>query len=89
VYTYEAIYHDIVPDERIVSTYNMWMDGALISVSIATVDLKASGGGTALKYTEQGAFLDGLDQPSIREHGVRELYETLGNYLERERGARV
>ena len=31
------------------------------------------GNGTRLTYTEQAAFLDGLDQPKDREHGTREM----------------
>src|SRR5437762_9055794 len=38
-YSYEAHYHDIVPDERIVYTYDMYLNEARISVSLATVEL--------------------------------------------------
>src|SRR5262245_18694575 len=38
VYTYDALYQDIVPDERIVTTDRMRMDDTLISVSVATVE---------------------------------------------------
>jgi hypothetical protein len=34
-------------------------------------------------FTEQGAYLDGLDTPQLREHGTRELLEALGAELER------
>jgi uncharacterized protein YndB with AHSA1/START domain len=84
VYTYEAIYHDIVPNERIVTTYAMQMDGTPISASAATTELKATNSGTRLIYTEQGAFLDGLDKPEIREQGCRELFDSLGTFLQRE-----
>lgn len=73
VYKYEALYQDIITNNRIVATYNMWMDDALISVSVATTELHPEGNGTRLTYTEQGAFLDGLDQPKDREHGTREM----------------
>lgn len=82
VFKYIARYQDIVPDTRIVSTYNMWVDGALISVSVATVDLEPTRDGTKLTYTEQAAYLDGKDQPRFREHGVRELLvEKLARHL--------
>jgi uncharacterized protein YndB with AHSA1/START domain len=77
VHTYEARYHDIVPDERIVSTYDMYLDDTRISVSLATVEFKPAGAGTRLVYTEQGAFLDGHDIPAQREHGTRELLDNL------------
>jgi len=58
------------------------MDDDLISVSVATVDLVASGSETKLTYTEQGVFLDGKDEPHAREHGTREmLVKNLTAYL--------
>ena len=81
VYTYDARYQDIVPDERIVYSYDMHKNGARISVSLTTVVFEADGEGTRLAYTEQGVFLDGLDTPAAREHGTRELLDTLGGHL--------
>ncbi|MDQ6930615.1 MAG: SRPBCC family protein [Candidatus Eremiobacteraeota bacterium] len=83
VYKYEALYADIVPAARVVATYNMWLNEDLISVSVATTELQPDGPGTRLTYTEHGAFLDGLDEPHIREHGTRELFEKLSEYLQR------
>jgi uncharacterized protein YndB with AHSA1/START domain len=82
-YLYDACFQDIVPDERIITTYEMFMDDARISVSVATVELKAEGSATRLVFTEQGAFLDGLDTAAQREHGTRELLEALAAELER------
>jgi uncharacterized protein YndB with AHSA1/START domain len=82
--TFDALYQDIVPDQRIVTTYDMHMNGARISVSLATIELTPAGSGTRLVYTEQGAFLDGLDTPGAREHGTRELLEALDGYLQRQ-----
>lgn len=84
VFTYEAIYQDIVPDERIVYAYDMYTDEARISVSLGTVELKPAGAGTRLTYTEQGAYLDGLDTPSQREQGSGSLLDALGEELRRE-----
>lgn len=89
VHKYESTFADIVPDERIVSTYKMWKSDDLMSVSIATTELKDSGSGTKLTYTEQGVFLDGIDEPSIRKHGVLELFKALDSYLEKTAGAPV
>jgi uncharacterized protein YndB with AHSA1/START domain len=83
VFTYEARYQDIVPNERIVSTYDMCMDETRISVSLATVELKSEGAGTRLVYTEQAAFLDGHDAPDQRQHGTGELLDALGTELGR------
>jgi uncharacterized protein YndB with AHSA1/START domain len=85
VHRYEARFYDIVPDERIVSAYEMHLDGTRISVSLATVELKPEGAGTRLVYTEQGAFLDGYDVPADRERGTADLLDALGKELQRER----
>jgi uncharacterized protein YndB with AHSA1/START domain len=81
VYTYDARYKDIIPDERIVYTYEMHRNDVRISVSLTTVALVPDGEGTRLTYTEQGVFLDGHDTPAAREHGTRELLDTLGAQL--------
>jgi uncharacterized protein YndB with AHSA1/START domain len=80
-YTYDARYEDIVPDERIVFTYTMHRDDTRLSVSVTTVELAAAAGGTHLRYTEQGVFLDGEDKPELREHGTRELLDKLAAAL--------
>jgi uncharacterized protein YndB with AHSA1/START domain len=81
VYTYTAIYWDIVPDERIVYTYEMLMDEMRISVSLATIELKPAGPGTLLTLTEHGAFFDGLDSPLTREPGWGSLLDALEREL--------
>jgi uncharacterized protein YndB with AHSA1/START domain len=77
VHTHEARYHDIVPNERIVFTYEMYLDETLISVSLATVQLEPHGAGTRMIFTEQGAFLDGHEPPSRRERGWGGLLDAL------------
>jgi uncharacterized protein YndB with AHSA1/START domain len=83
-YRYAALYYDIVPDQRIVYSYEMYEDGARISVSVATIEFAKSGDGTALTWTEQGAYLDGFDgpeAPALRKEGTTELLEGLTSYL--------
>ena len=84
VYSYEARFQDIVPDQRIVYTYDMQLDETRISVSLATVEFTPAGAGTRLIFTEQGAFLDGLDTPASREQGMGELLDALGAELQRQ-----
>jgi uncharacterized protein YndB with AHSA1/START domain len=84
-YTFEARYQDIVPEERIVYVYDMHLADRRISVSLATVELKPAGDGTRLIFTEQGAFLDGLDTPELREQGTGTLLDALGEELRREK----
>jgi uncharacterized protein YndB with AHSA1/START domain len=80
--TFDAIYHDIVPRERIVYTYEMHLDERKISVSLATLQIEPAGAGrTKLKVSEQGAFLDGYDDAGSREHGTGDLLDKLGASL--------
>jgi uncharacterized protein YndB with AHSA1/START domain len=80
-YTFDAVYQDIVPGQRIIYTYDMHRDEARISVSVATVEIEKLGAGTRLTLTEQGVFLDGLDTPAEREHGTGALMDSLGTAL--------
>lgn len=88
LYTFDGIYQDIIEDERIVYSYDMHRDGVKISVSVTTVELIPAEGGTLLRFTEQGVFLDGLDDPAAREHGTGELLEALAAALGLRAGAR-
>jgi uncharacterized protein YndB with AHSA1/START domain len=83
-YRYDACYYDIVPDQRIIYSYEMYADGARISVSVATIEFAATADGTALTWTEQGAYLDGFDgaeAPQFRREGTEEMLEGLAKYL--------
>jgi uncharacterized protein YndB with AHSA1/START domain len=82
-FTYDALYMDIVTDSRIVTSYEMTMDGRRISVSVCTVEFFAEDGATRLVMTEQGAFLDGLDTNAARAEGTAELLDSLGRWLDR------
>ena len=81
VHSFSSIYQDIVPNERIVYTYDMHMDDVRTSVSLATIELSPSDGGTRLVMTEQGAFLDGYDDAGSREAGTNLLLDALGAAL--------
>ena len=83
VYTYEALYQDIVPAKRIVYTYDMHLQETRISVSLATVEFTSEGdSGTRLVYTEQGAFLDGHEPPARRSEGMGSLLDALGRAVQ-------
>ncbi len=81
VSTFDALYHDVIPNERLVYSYVMHLGDKKISVSLATMQLKAEGGRTTLMVTEQGAFLDGYDDAGSREHGTGHLLDALGASL--------
>ena len=80
-YRYDALYYDIVPDYRIVYSYEMYAADDRMSVSLATVEIVPDQDGTKLTYTEQGAFLDGVDKPEAREEGTAWVLDNLGKYL--------
>ena len=81
VHRFDSRIYDIVPNERVVSTYEMYLDDTRISVSLATLELERAGKGTRLVYTEHGAFLDAFDEPAGREEGTRGLFDVLGAFL--------
>jgi len=87
VFTFDAVYQEIVPEQRIVYTYTLDMDETRISVSVTTVELVKLDGGTKLIFTEQGSFFDGHDTPEMREHGTKEMLNALGKMLEGGGGA--
>jgi uncharacterized protein YndB with AHSA1/START domain len=83
---FRSRYHDIVPGERIVFAYDLLLDHRLVSVSLTTIEFLPDGDGTRLRFTEQGAFLDGRDDPDGREHGTGALLDLLEAFLARELG---
>lgn len=80
-FTMDVRYYDIVEGNRIVYTYDMTVNGARLSVSIATVEFRAEGQGTKMVVTEYGAFLDGLDTVEQRRQGTEMMIEGLKNVL--------
>jgi uncharacterized protein YndB with AHSA1/START domain len=77
-----ARYHVIVPDERLVYAYDMYVGTRHLSVSLATVELTAAaGGGTRMAFTEQAAFLDGEDGTRSRERGTDAHFDRLAPVL--------
>jgi uncharacterized protein YndB with AHSA1/START domain len=79
---YEGRYTDIVVEERIVVTYDMWLDGAHISTSIASFEFEPIENGTRFTHGEHGIHLDGFDlDGSDRERGTAGILITLGRHL--------
>lgn len=75
-------YQEIVPNERLIFCYRMAMAGEPMSVSLTTIELVAQGIGTLLVHTEHGAYLDGRDDGTGREEGMRGLLEALAREVE-------
>jgi uncharacterized protein YndB with AHSA1/START domain len=81
VYVFESEFRDIIPEQRIVYTNEMYADKTLISVSVATVQFRGQEATTQLVLTEQGVFLDGHDTVAQREEGTRSLLDSLAAIL--------
>lgn len=68
---FQATYHDIVENERIILVYDMFRNGEMLSVSLLTLELRAESDRTRLLHTEQGCYLTGGDEAvKGREHGT-------------------
>ena len=80
--TYDALYYDIVPNQRIVYCYEMYADGSRISVSVASIELLEAPNSTTLIWTEQGAFLDGLDTSDLREGGTSWMIDNMAEFFD-------
>lgn len=80
---FDATYHDIVENERIILVYDMFHNGAKLSVSLMSVELRPEGNGTRLTHTEQGCYLTGGDEAvKNREHGTTWHIDSLEALLE-------
>lgn len=78
---YVARYTDIVAQERIVTTYDMWLDGAHISTSVVSYEFEDVATGARLIHAEHGVHLDGLDDPEGRRRGTEGILDALGRAL--------
>lgn len=82
---FRATYLEVIRDRRIVFTYEMFLNDARVSVSLATIELWPEGKGARMKLTEQGAYLVAYDPQGddngSRERGTRELMDNLANYV--------
>jgi uncharacterized protein YndB with AHSA1/START domain len=87
VSAFDAVYMDLVPNERLVFAYSMHIDGRLISCSLATWELHADGTGTRVVLTEQGTFLNGYVDGGSRVEGSNLLLDALGASLATETSA--
>ncbi len=76
--TWESLYRDIVPNERIVYTSVLCEGNTVATVSLTTVELVSEGEGTHLLLVEAGAYLDEREQAAWREQGTRDWLDALG-----------
>jgi uncharacterized protein YndB with AHSA1/START domain len=79
--TWETLYREIVPNERIVYTSVLSEDDTVVTASLTTVEFTDDGPTTSLVLTETGAYLDGKEQPAWREEGTGDWLNSLGRHL--------
>jgi uncharacterized protein YndB with AHSA1/START domain len=79
---FDAYYHEVVDDLRLVYDYEMRVNGQRLSVSLASIELTPTAAGTRLTLTEQGVYFDDLDNTEQRKEGTLELLESLASAVE-------
>jgi len=71
---FEARYHVIEPNQRLVYVYDLHHSDSFHSVTMASLTLEPESGGTRVAYTEQIVFLDGRDGTADRQHGSELMF---------------
>ena len=77
-----ATYHEIVPNERIVFVYDMYVNGQLLSITLATAAMSSKGKSARLAYTEQSVYFEtsfapAKDGPAGRKQGTEQIMDQL------------
>lgn len=75
--TYDSRFVDIIPEQRIIYTYEMYSDKRRVSVSLATLEFDALGAGTRLRYREQALILDSDEDAGKREKRTSVLFDQM------------
>jgi uncharacterized protein YndB with AHSA1/START domain len=75
--TFQAHYLDIVPASRIIYAYDMTFKGQRLSASLTTVEFMPFGKQTRMTFTEQVAFLGGVDPRRQRVLGTESAFDRL------------
>jgi len=78
---FEARFHFIEQDRKLVYSYDLHLNGAFHSVTLSSLILEPEGGSTRVSYTEQIVFLDGRDGTADRQHGTELQFATIETVL--------
>jgi uncharacterized protein YndB with AHSA1/START domain len=85
---FSSTYHVIVPEQCIISAYDMHVGNKQLSTTLATMDLTPDGKKTRLRYTEQGVYLSGdAKEAAGRKAGTTWHVDNLGELLARRRAS--
>jgi uncharacterized protein YndB with AHSA1/START domain len=80
-HVFDAVYLDIVPEQRLIYAYEMRLGERRISASLATVLFTPCKRGTLLRFVEQAAFLDGYEGMPDRQLGTEIGLDNLERWL--------
>jgi len=78
---FEARYHLVEPDRRLIYDYDLHHGGSFHSVTLSSLVLQPENGGTRVSYTEQIVFIDGTDGTASREHGTSLQFDLIEKVL--------
>ena len=79
---FEARFHVIEPEKRLVYAYDLHHSGRFHSVTLSSLELDAEADKTRVSYTEQIVFLDGKDGTEDRRHGTGIQFDMIENTLQ-------
>lgn len=79
---FDARYHVIEPDSRLVYAYDLFHSGRLHSVTLSSLALEPAGEATRVAYTEQIVFMDGSDGVESRRHGTGLQFDLIEKILQ-------
>lgn len=82
VHEFRALYYDIIPNERIIFAYDMFVNNTHFSVSLTSVEFETVADKTKLTFTEQDMFLSEEDTVEGRKKGTEDLIEQLQKFVE-------
>ncbi len=78
---FEARYHLVEPDQRLVYAYDLHLSGQFHSTTLASLTLAPDDARTHVVYTEQIVFIDGADGTESRRHGTGLQFDAIETVL--------
>lgn len=81
---FEAKYHHVEPASRLVYSYDLFIDGALYSVSLADIVFEGRDGGTAMRFAETTSYFSDQDMGEMtasRMNGTSAQMDMLSMHL--------
>jgi uncharacterized protein YndB with AHSA1/START domain len=78
---FEARYHLIEADRRLVFVYDLYLSGQLQSITLSSLLLQPVGKATRVSYSEQILFVDGRENLAGRQEGTELHFATIEQIL--------